>query len=129
MTISAFFAALGALWLVTLSFRVIALRYAQAPEKNPKEFERVFRGQANCAEYMPIFLVLLAIAEWQGVSSTFLISMASLFMLGRVLHGILFCFVRRYNLLWRVFSMMSTFVGIIALAGALLQSVYRVTLG
>ncbi len=66
MPITAFYAALLAVLFLVLSFRVIGVRRGQRVEigdGGDKELLRRMRVHANFAEYVPLALVLLALAE------------------------------------------------------------------
>lgn len=88
--ITAFYAALTALVFVWLSLRVIALRRAEGislGSGGDPVLERRIRAQANCAEYAPIGLVLLLLAEAQGLWPGLVHLFGALLLGGRVAHG------------------------------------------
>ncbi len=80
---------LTALFLV-LSYRVIAERrgnrFAYGNNDSPR-IEAKIRAQANWAEYVPISLLLMLLAELQGVSAAWLHATGLILLVGRVLHG------------------------------------------
>lgn len=86
---SALYAALLGLLLVILSLRVVRLRRARRVSLGAggdAEVERAMRVQANCAEYAPLFLVMLGFAELQGLTTWAIHALGGAFLLGRVLH-------------------------------------------
>ncbi|MBI1362481.1 MAG: MAPEG family protein [Proteobacteria bacterium] len=92
------YACILAVWLVILSVRVIALRGNPAFAffafgKSSQMLERAVRGHGNLTEYAPTFLILLLLAEVNGVDGQWLHIWAGLFVLGRLLHGIGFGFM------------------------------------
>lgn len=86
---SAVIASACGLILILLSARVIALRRRfriSVGHQNNGELERAMRVQANFTEYAPLFLVLLALAEHQGLASWGIDVLGAVFLGGRVLH-------------------------------------------
>ena len=57
------------------------------------------RGQANAAEQIPIFLILLTLAEISGAHAGLLGATAAAFTLGRLLHAAYFAV---HGLTWRL---------------------------
>ncbi len=112
-------AALTALYLL-LSFRVIAVRRAQrinlGDGDNPDMLRRM-RAHGNFAEYVPLGLILLLIAEQQGTAPLWL-HVTGLFLLaGRIAHGVNFTFGLK-SMPLRTGGMVFTFLSLIL--GALL---------
>jgi len=95
------YAASLAFLLLILSIRVIGLRgnpvfkwFAFAP--NGREgLQRAIRGHGNLTEYAPLFLILLLIAELNGMEAASLHAYGLSFLLGRVMHGVCFGFLTR----------------------------------
>ena len=121
MPITIITASLLALWLVTLSLRVIKQRRAlgrNTPDAAQEQaLKRAIRGQGNLTEYAPIFLLLLSLAEYHAQAQWFLALVAVLFLAGRLAHGVAFSFMRS-NMLLRVGGMVLTLTSLILLAGA-----------
>lgn len=88
---------LGIIFIV-LSMRVIALRgnplfkFLKFTTDTDASLERAIRGHANFAEYTPLFLILLFLAELHGVSSFVINLCGGLFTIGRLFHGYAFAF-------------------------------------
>ena len=77
-----------------LSLRVIALKgnplfavLKRAGDHN-RSLERAIRDHGNFAEYTPIMLVLMLIAEQSGASATLLHIFGAMFFVGRLAHGL-----------------------------------------
>lgn len=83
-------AVLGAILLI-LSIRVTTIRrsdrIAMGDGGNPALIARM-RAQANCAEYAPMGLILLALAERQFGPQWFVVALAALLVAGRIVHPI-----------------------------------------
>ena len=83
---------MGLLFLV-LTIRVIRERQiSDQSEKSKTRIERRVRGHANFAEYTPMILILLGLAEAAGVHSLIVWAGAALLVVGRLLHGFTFAF-------------------------------------
>ena len=81
---------LGA-WLLGQSVFVMRLRRKHkvaVGTGNNASLERAMRAQANTAEYAPMLLMLLLLAELQGLPSWLLALLGACALLGRVLHGL-----------------------------------------
>ena len=93
LPITTILASLIALLLVRLSLRVIQLRrknQVSLGDGGHEDLRRAIRGQANCAEYAPVGVLLVLIAELQSTSivvTAILALLAAAFLLGRLLHG------------------------------------------
>ncbi|MEO0436189.1 MAG: MAPEG family protein [Pseudomonadota bacterium] len=99
--VTALYTAILALWLVVLSFRVIALRgnpafsfFAFGKEESTT-LERAIRGQGNLTEYAPMMLLMLFLLEQQGASAALLHGLGGTFLLGRLMHGFCFAFMKK----------------------------------
>lgn len=90
MPITAFYAALLAVLFLVLSFRVIGVRRGQRVEigdGGDKELLRRMRVHANFAEYVPLALVLLALAESLKTPALFLHAAGLALLAGRIIHA------------------------------------------
>lgn len=119
MTVS-FYAGLLAVWLVILSLRVIALRGNPAFRwfafgQHKTALDRAIRAQGNLTEYAPVFLILLLLAEMQGLAAASVHAYALTFTLGRLMHGVCFGFMER-NLALRVGGTVLTLFPLLGLA-------------
>jgi uncharacterized membrane protein YecN with MAPEG domain len=87
-------ASLTALYLL-LSVRVIIVRRTQRinlGDGGDPDMQRRVRAHGNFAEYVPLGLILLGIAEMQGEAAPWLHLTGGLLMLGRLAHGLNFTF-------------------------------------
>ena len=120
MTVVPIYAALCGLLLILLSIRVIRQRrrYKVAlGDAGKPEMQRAMRVQANFAEYAPLALLLLALAELQGLDPPILHGLGLLLLLSRLLHA--FGVAREpENFRYRVAGMALTFatIGVASLA-------------
>jgi uncharacterized protein len=130
MIITQIYASLLALLFVALSFRVIAVRRGAGIPLGDGSNQQLLRRQrvhANFAEYVPLALILMALAEQQGAAAWVVHGIGCLLVAGRVLHA--FGVSRAPEVFaFRVTGMVLTFAAIIisALTG-LLQSAHFVS--
>jgi uncharacterized membrane protein YecN with MAPEG domain len=90
ITVTPLYAGLIALLFVYLSFRVIILRRSDRislGDGGKSDIAKRIRAQGNCAEYAPIALILLALAEFQGAPVWVLHLLGIMLLLGRLLHA------------------------------------------
>ena len=83
-------AGLLTLWYVFISLKVSLARGQQqislGSGAEGSDFSRIVRVQANAAEYIPLFLIVLAVLEFHELRADILYVLAGLFIVGRVLH-------------------------------------------
>jgi uncharacterized protein len=95
LPVSGLYAAALTLLFVVLSARVILYRRGHGislgDAGDPVLVQRM-RAQGNWAEYAPLGLVLLIIAELQGHPTPLLHAVGALLLIGRLMHGINFSF-------------------------------------
>ena len=109
-------------FMLILAYRIIDLRgspvtkflHSQDRVVDEDTLYRAVRGHGNLIEYAPLFLILMLIAELNGLASTYLHSSGIIFTLGRLMHGIVFSFMKP-NMILRVGGMILTFTGFIIL--------------
>ncbi|MBA4351270.1 MAG: hypothetical protein C0427_08485 [Rhodobacter sp.] len=107
-------AALTALYLL-LSLRVIAVRRSQRinlGDGNDPDMLRRMRAHGNFAEYVPLGLLLLLIAEQQGTAALWLHLTGLLLLAGRLAHGLNFTYALK-SMLLRTGGMALTFASLI----------------
>ncbi|WP_108662392.1 MAPEG family protein [Acuticoccus kandeliae] len=117
-----------ALLLVVLSLRVVGRRRRSLivlGDGNDPDLQRSIRAQANFAEYAPLFLILLALAEANATPPLLLSITAALFVLGRILHFHALtkaevASTARSRFRWREAAMILTFATFGCLAATLL---------
>ena len=109
-------------FMLILAFRIIDLRgspvtkflHSENRVVNEDTLYRAVRGHGNLIEYAPLFLILMLIAELNGLASVYLHSSGIIFTIGRLMHGIVFSFMKP-NMILRVGGMILTFTGFIIL--------------
>ena len=120
--LTALYAAFLGTFMVVLATRVIALRgnpifaFFRFASDGDEALERAIRGHGNLTENAPIFLILLLVAEHAQSPTWLLHASAICFCLGRLMHGILFCFLKK-SIPLRIGGMAFTFTGILVLCG------------
>jgi uncharacterized membrane protein YecN with MAPEG domain len=90
LTITPAYAGLFALFFVFLSVRVIQLRRAtrvSLGDGGDQELQRRSRVHANFAEYVPLTLILMLLAELQGQPSWTIHLIGALLLIGRAAHA------------------------------------------
>ena len=88
--ISPLYAGLLALLLVFLSYRVVQgrrLHKVSIGDGENKDIVKRMRVQANCAEYAPIGIIILALAEIQGMPGWLVHVFGLMLLAGRCLHA------------------------------------------
>lgn len=88
--VSPLYAGLLALLFLWLSYRVVLgrrLHKVSVGDADNKDMVKRMRAQANFAEYAPLGVILLAMAELQGVSPWLLHLLGLTLLAGRMLHA------------------------------------------
>jgi uncharacterized protein len=111
LSLTPFYAAPLVLLYIALSFRVIAYRRANkiplGDAGNSALLSRI-RAQGNCAEYMPLGLILLLMAELSSVPAFGFHLAALCLVVGRMVHAAHLSYLpNRYTM--RVFAIVLTF--------------------
>jgi len=93
LAITGLYAGLLALLFIVLSINVIRLRLTYKVgigigDSEQKMLAKKVRIHGNFAEYIPLSLILLAIAEINGTSAAILHSFGALLFVGRLLHSV-----------------------------------------
>lgn len=98
--ITAVYTSLLAIWLVFLSFRVIALRgspvfaFLNINTDDEEMLQRAIRAHGNLTEYAPMMLILVYLLEQSNADTSVLHALGLAFLVGRLMHGICFGFMR-----------------------------------
>ena len=90
LTVAPLYAGLIALIFVGLSSRVIQARMrarVSVGDGGDRHVIKAMRAQANCAEYAPLGLILLTLAELQGAPVWALHLLGATLFLGRLMHA------------------------------------------
>lgn len=93
LQVTAFVAGLAALWLIFLQTRVIGFRWRRQVslgDGGHAEGERLIRAHGNAAETIPVFLILLGLAESMGAPGWSVALLGAAFLIGRLMHGLHF---------------------------------------
>lgn len=121
-TITPIYAALVALVFLALSWRVITYRRANGislGDTGDKNLIKRMRAQANCAEYSPLGLLLLLLAELSGAPAVALHLLGVALVAGRVLHPLGFAatpqkiILRQIGMLLTLLMMATTALGLL----------------
>jgi len=90
ISITPLYAGLIALLFIYLSFRVISIRRSDKislGDGGKSDMSYRIRAQGNCAEYAPLGLILLAMAELQGAPCWVIHLLGIMLVAGRVVHA------------------------------------------
>lgn len=118
LPITAIFAGLLALWLILLQFKVVGFRRSKRVSLGhggDEMGERLVRAHANAAENIPIFLILLGLAEGLDTPAWIVGALGALFLAGRIVHGVHFFEVRE-GFKMRFYGMLMTLIAIVLTA-------------
>ncbi|MEY4684769.1 MAG: glutathione S-transferase [Pseudomonadota bacterium] len=118
LPITAVLASLLSVLLIWLSIQVIKRRRqlkVLIGTGDKEELEWAIRAQGNFSEYVPIALILFAIAEFNKTDWRLLIVFAAILVHGRLLHAYGFLYARD-RLEFRVKGMKLTFLAIFILS-------------
>ena len=121
LPVTSLYAALLAGLFILLSIRVIGARrrYHVALGMQHRMVERAARAQGNCAEYLPIALILLGLLEGMGLPAWALHALGTTVVAGRVAHA--WGISQEPEVMrWRVAGMALTFAVLGVSAAALL---------
>ncbi|MBW0147825.1 MAPEG family protein [Marinobacter arenosus] len=126
------FAAVIGLLLLVLSGQVVRFRLKYKKGMGvteDRDFEAAVRAHANLVEYAPIALLMLAIAELNGVPSGLVYWSGMTLVVGRVLHAWGMVNGRGGTHWARMIGIVMTWLAILATAMLLLWNVWQVYAG
>ncbi len=116
--ITPLYAAIFALLLVAMSLHIIKSRAAHnvgIGDGNNFDLRRRIRAQGNLTEYAPIFILLLAFAEYNGLPFWAIHIFGLTFLTARLSHAYSLLYAEKYteeklieNPVWRIGGMMMT---------------------
>lgn len=98
LPITAVIAGLCALWLIVLQFKVVGFRRSTGTSLGhggDEMGERLTRAHANAVENIPVFLILLGLAEGLGTPGWIVWLLGLAFLAGRIIHGVHFFRIRK----------------------------------
>ena len=131
LPLTSIFAATFTIIYLFLSFRIGYLRGSpvmklifKMEKKIPEtKLHRNVRAHGNFSEYVPIFLILLMLLEITALASyDFMLTIALIFLYGRLAHGICFAFYD-HNPFLRISGMITTYFALLIFAIKLALSV------
>lgn len=125
LLITTIFAALFTIFYLFLSMRIGYLRgspvmkliFKMDKKVTETKLERNVRAHGNFSEYIPLFLILLFLAEYlKIIQFKYLIMLCIIFLYGRIAHAVCFAFFD-YNPFLRISGMTCTYLvlGIISI--------------
>ncbi|QYJ78608.1 MAPEG family protein [Shewanella acanthi] len=91
LMVTGFYASLTALLMIVLAYRVVKIRRREKigiGDGGNKELVLAGRVHANLIENAPIVLILLALAEANGLAPLYLHCLGTLWIVARLLHAI-----------------------------------------
>ncbi|AZQ12341.1 MAPEG family protein [Shewanella khirikhana] len=91
LSVTALYVSLSALLMLVYAWGVVRIRKREKiglGSADNKALEIAMRVHGNFLEYAPMFLLLLACAEMNGLSALYLHVMGAAWLVARVLHGI-----------------------------------------
>ena len=112
------YASLATGFFLILTVRIFGIRgnplfkFISYGNENEEVIHRAVRGHGNFIEYAPLFFILLYLAEEAGTHNHILHSLAIMFMIGRLMHGILFSFMLRKSIVLRGGGMFLTLLAL-----------------
>ena len=118
LSITTTFAALFTIFYLFLSMRIGYLRgspvmkliFKMDKKVTETKLERNVRAHGNFSEYVPLFLILLFLAEYlKIIQFKYLIMLCIIFLYGRIAHAVCFAFFD-YNPFLRISGMICTFL-------------------
>jgi len=90
MAVTGLYAGLMGLWLLFLGFQVMRVRRrhdVSTGDGGVRDLELAIRAHGNACEYVPIALILMALAESLGAPARILHILGLMLLAGRLLHG------------------------------------------
>ena len=111
--------------LLLLTCKVITLRRRDGVvlgDNDDRVLTKAIRGQGNASEQVPLGLIMLGLCELQGASFGLLAMLATIFVVGRVMHAVYFAV---HGTPWplRLYGMLLTLVAQTGLIIMLLMTV------
>lgn len=130
MMTTSIYSALLALIFIILSIHVIKGRRLMSigiGDFDNLDMKRRIRAHANFIEYTPIFLILLGLAEYQGLLHIWVHFFGIIFLISRIMHAYSLLYAEKYKnakLLslpkWRIAGMIGSFMCLLILSVILL---------
>lgn len=118
LPITAVYAGVLTLWVLFLAFKVVGFRGAKKVslgDGGHADGLRLIRGHANAVETIPLFVIMLGLAEGLGMPVWLLHVFGLAFAGGRIVHGVHFL-EERDGITLRFFGMLTTVAAMACLA-------------
>ena len=115
LSVTPVYASILTLVFIYLSFRVIGMRRnakVSLGDGGEKQLQARARAHANFAEYVPLCLLLMLMAELQGLTGWTLHLIGALLLMGRLSHAYSLSLDKTSNN-FRVVGMISTFAALV----------------
>lgn len=132
--VTSLYAAIAAVLLIILSVGVILGRVkarALIGDGGQEMLARRIRAQGNFVEYTPLFLIVMAMAEAEGLSNNALHAAGAVFMVGRFMHAYALGIAELGQVgpsICRQGGMLATFIALGGLAAYLLAQYFGIQL-
>lgn len=120
MSITLLYAGLLGLLFFVLSVLVILGRnkyHVNLGSGGNAQMERLVRGHANFAEYVPLVLLMIGVLELNGAAAGLIHTLGASLLLGRLLHGYTFAFTSQF-MAGRVAGTVLTLLALLVAGGA-----------
>ncbi len=112
--ITQFYTSAAVCFYLLLTIRIFGIRgnplfwWLSYGSNNEEIVHRVVRGHGNFVEYAPLFFIMLFLLEYMKTPAITLHILATIFLIGRLSHGLLFSFLTRKSIVLRTIGMLGT---------------------
>ena len=116
--ITQFYTSAAVCFYLLLTIRIFGIRgnplfWWLSYGRNSEEIvHRVVRGHGNFVEYAPLFFIMLFLLEYMKTPAITLHILATIFLIGRLSHGLLFSFLTRKSIVLRTIGMLGTLIAL-----------------
>ena len=116
--ITQFYISAAVCFYLLLTIRIFGIRgnplfwWLSYGNNNEEIVHRVVRGHGNFVEYVPLFFIMLFLLEYMKTPANTLHILATIFLIGRLSHGILFSFLTRKSIVLRTIGMLGTLIAL-----------------
>ena len=116
--ITQFYTSAAVCFYLLLTIRIFGIRgnplfwWLSYGRKSEEIVHRVVRGHGNFVEYAPLFFIMLFLLEYMETPAITLHTLAIIFWIGRVSHGLLFSFLTHKSIVLRTIGMLGTLIAL-----------------
>ena len=120
--ITQFYTSAAVCFYLLLTIRIFGIRgnplfwWLSYGRNNEEIVHRVVRGHGNFVEYAPLFFIMLFLLEYMKTPAITLHILATIFLIGRLSHGLLFSFLTRKSIVLRTIGMLGTLIALFLVA-------------